>query len=145
MKLFIFGVGIGALIGLMIGVYLGAKIIDEKDSELKYLRKELAKAAYAERKVISMTYITDDIMLTKHFDSSEFKCTCGCNTIKIDKLFVERMEKMFIMLEKVVPLKAIIINSGYRCNNCSARISGAFVGDMHNKGAAADLDRKSVV
>lgn len=90
-------------------------------------------------KVNFMTYITDDIMLTKHFDSGEFKCTCGCNTIKIDKLFVERMEKMFALLEKVVPLKAIIINSGYRCNNCSTRISGAFIGDMHNKGAAADL------
>lgn len=50
MELFIFGVVIGVVIGLMIGVYLGAKIIDEKDSELKYLRKELAKAAYAERK-----------------------------------------------------------------------------------------------
>lgn len=50
MKLMLFGVAIGAIIGLMIGVYLGAKIIDEKDSELKYLRKELAKAAYAERK-----------------------------------------------------------------------------------------------
>ncbi len=35
---------IGVIIGLAIGVYLGAQIIDERNRELKYLRRELSKA-----------------------------------------------------------------------------------------------------
>ena len=46
MELMLFGVAVGVIIGLIIGVYLGAQIIDEKNRELKYLRRELAKAAY---------------------------------------------------------------------------------------------------
>ena len=44
--MFIFALCIGIVIGLMIGTYLGAQIIDEKNRELKYLRNELARAAY---------------------------------------------------------------------------------------------------
>lgn len=44
--MFIFALCIGIIIGLMIGTYLGAQIIDEKNRELKYLRTELAKAVY---------------------------------------------------------------------------------------------------
>lgn len=40
---------IGVIIGLMIGVYLGAQIIDERNKEIKYMRRELGKAATAER------------------------------------------------------------------------------------------------
>lgn len=40
----IFLIAIGFLIGLAVGVYLGGEIIDERNRELKYLRKELAKA-----------------------------------------------------------------------------------------------------
>ena len=36
---------IGVIVGLMIGVYLGAQIIDEKNKEIKYVRRELEKAA----------------------------------------------------------------------------------------------------
>ena len=35
---------LGCLFGLAVGVYLGGEIIDERNKELKYLRKELAKA-----------------------------------------------------------------------------------------------------
>lgn len=35
---------LGVLTGLAVGVYLGGEIIDERNKELKYLRKELAKA-----------------------------------------------------------------------------------------------------
>lgn len=35
---------LGVLTGLAVGVYLGGKIIYERNRELKYLRKELAKA-----------------------------------------------------------------------------------------------------
>lgn len=40
---------IGIIIGLMIGVYLGAQIIDERNREIKYIRRELNKAATAEK------------------------------------------------------------------------------------------------
>ena len=36
---------LGVLLGLAVGVYLGGEIIDERNKELKYLRKELAEAA----------------------------------------------------------------------------------------------------
>lgn len=35
---------LGVLLGLAVGVYLGGEIISERNRELKYLRKELAKA-----------------------------------------------------------------------------------------------------
>ncbi len=38
------GLFIGVCTGLAVGVYLGGEIIDERNKELKYLRKELAKA-----------------------------------------------------------------------------------------------------
>lgn len=41
---------IGIIIGLMIGVFLGAQIIDERNKEIKYMRRELNKAATAERR-----------------------------------------------------------------------------------------------
>ena len=40
----LFLISIGFIIGLAVGVYLGGEIIDERNKELKYLRKELAKA-----------------------------------------------------------------------------------------------------
>ena len=45
-NMFIFALCLGVILGLMIGTYLGAQIIDEKNRELKYLRSELARAAY---------------------------------------------------------------------------------------------------
>ena len=40
----VFLISIGFIIGLAVGVYLGGEIIDERNKELKYLRKELVKA-----------------------------------------------------------------------------------------------------
>lgn len=42
MTIFIFAMG--AVFGLAVGVYLGGEIIDERNRELQYLRRELAKA-----------------------------------------------------------------------------------------------------
>ena len=56
MGLFVYKVGdmmvlfllaIGFMFGLFVGVYLGAQIIDERNRELKYIRRELEKAAIA--------------------------------------------------------------------------------------------------
>lgn len=78
--------------------------------------------------------------ITEHFKGSEFKCKCGCNTVKVDKQFVERLEKFYGELAKLpCGIKYVYINSGYRCNKSSQSIKGAFIGDMHNIGAGADL------
>lgn len=47
--MYIFAFCIGVIVGLMIGVYLGAQIIDERNREIKYIRRELEKAATAEK------------------------------------------------------------------------------------------------
>jgi len=86
-----------------------------------------------------MNLITNNIKITEHFLSNEFKCKC-CGAIKVDKEFVERLEQFYIELSKLpCGVISVIINSGYRCNKSSQSIKGAFIGDMHNVGAGADL------
>ena len=48
MHLFWLGVIIGGVTAFVAAVFLGAQEADEKDSEIKYLRRELAKQASAE-------------------------------------------------------------------------------------------------
>lgn len=87
-----------------------------------------------------MNLITKATQITEHFKSAEFMCRCGCGSIKIDKEFVERLEQFFGELIKLpCGCRAIIINSGHRCNKSSQSVKGAFIGDMHNVGAGADL------
>lgn len=86
-----------------------------------------------------MKMITTNTQITDHFNGFEFKCKCGCNSINIDEMFVQRMELLWQLLHKAVDCHVIIINSGYRCAKHSQSIKGAFIGDMHNIGAAADI------
>ena len=89
-----------------------------------------------------MKLITTSGKITEHFDGSEFRCkgSCTCGKINIDEQFVQRMEKLHNMLSQLsCGCKAIYITSGYRCAKACQIIKGAFVGDMHNIGAAADF------
>lgn len=43
--MFTLGLIIGSIIGLAVGVYLGGKAVEERNRELKYLRRELKAAA----------------------------------------------------------------------------------------------------
>lgn len=89
-----------------------------------------------------MKLITTKGKITDHFAGSEFACkgSCTCGKINIDEQFVQRMEKLHSMLSKLTcGCKAIYITSGYRCAKACQIIKGAFVGDMHNIGAAADF------
>ena len=43
----LFLLAIGFMFGLVVGVYLGAQIIDERNRELKYIKRKLKKAAIA--------------------------------------------------------------------------------------------------
>lgn len=87
-----------------------------------------------------MTIITTGGKITECFNGNEFKCKCGCGQIHIDKEFVQRMQKLHEKLQTLPKgCKAVYINSGYRCAKQSQIIKGAFIGDMHNIGAAADF------
>lgn len=84
-----------------------------------------------------MNYITENKAITEHFNSYEFQCSC-CGKIRIEEQFVKRLEKLFCLLERV-DISVLLVNSGYRCDKFSKTLSGAFIGDMHNLGAAADI------
>lgn len=76
--------------------------------------------------------------ITEHFDSKEFACKC-CGTYNINNDFVVHLEEYYRFLDNVIGISSIIINSGYRCNNSSKTIKGAFIGDCHNLGIGADI------
>lgn len=89
---------------------------------------------------MTMNMITISSRITDHFKGAEFRCKCGCNKIRIDQMFVERLESLHTVLRSLpCGCNSIIVTSGYRCDNHSKAIAGAFVGDMHNLGAAADI------
>ena len=71
--------------------------------------------------------------ITPHFNSSEFKCKCGCKGTKIDDRLVIMLEQLF----DKVHAKQINVVSGYRCPAYDKKIGG-FAG-FHSKGMAADI------
>lgn len=72
--------------------------------------------------------------LTKHFDSSEFRCKCGCGVENVDKRLVEKLET----LRERLNASAIIISSGFRCPNHDRAVGGSGCG-MHTLGGAVDI------
>lgn len=71
--------------------------------------------------------------LSKHFNRSEFNCSCGCRPIAVDKELVEVLE--FIRESMNSP---VTINSAYRCPEHNKRVGGAS-NSMHLTGKAADI------
>lgn len=69
--------------------------------------------------------------LSKHFDTSEFVCSCCGRSHVISTLLINRLEQMFSIMDA----KAIYINSGYRCEN---NPYGSKT-DAHRRGIAADI------
>lgn len=77
------------------------------------------------------------MQITPHFSDSEFQCPCcGRNEIHYD--FVERLEKLYQLLDKAIGIKAIYVNSGYRCAQHSLAVGG-YTDDCHVLGFAADI------
>lgn len=72
--------------------------------------------------------------LSAHFDKSEFICKCGCGQGKPSQLLVDRLEKLY----KLMNAKAIIVNSGYRCYKHDKAVGGSGYG-AHTKNIAADI------
>lgn len=72
--------------------------------------------------------------LSKHFDTSEFRCQCGCGKGNPSKLLIERLEKLFDLMDAAT----IVITSGYRCPKYSVRVGG-YSSDAHTCNIAADI------
>jgi len=76
-----------------------------------------------------------DYPLSQHFDTSEFRCKCGCETLQLDTRVVDALEK--IRAENGhIPLR---INSGYRCPEHNKAIKGSAKNSGHTRGVAADI------
>ena len=72
--------------------------------------------------------------LSTHFDLSEFRCQCGCGGGKPSKLLIERLEKLFDLMDAAT----IVVTSGYRCPKYSVRVGG-YSSDAHTCNIAADI------
>lgn len=72
------------------------------------------------------------MLITKHFNTSEYECKC-CGNIKLDKRLFDMLEKL-----RVKAGKPIIITSGYRCPKHSVNVGG-YANDAHTVGIAADI------
>ena len=68
----------------------------------------------------------------RYFKKSEFACTCGCGTNKIDEDFIMLLEDA-----REVSKTAYFINSGYRCENHP--LSKINPTSSHIDGVAADI------
>lgn len=77
---------------------------------------------------------TAGVTLSQHFNSSEFKCKCGCGQIKVDTVLIDTLEKLFPALD----LGKINIISGYRCSKHDKAVGGRGAGS-HVEGYAADV------
>lgn len=71
--------------------------------------------------------------LSKHFDSNEFACRCGCGEKEVSCELVSLLEKIRVHYSKPVH-----IVSGRRCHAHNIRVGGAKQ-SQHLLGTAADI------
>lgn len=78
--------------------------------------------------------------LSKHFNSSEFKCKCGLNhEYTVTANLIEKLESLYSRLSSTkFGCSAIRINSGFRCAAHDKAVGGTGSGN-HTKGIAADI------
>ena len=70
--------------------------------------------------------------LTEHFDSSEFRCKCGCG--QGDWLMAPELVQALEELRELIG-KPIIVNSAYRCPKHNAQVGGV-ANSYHTQGMA---------
>lgn len=77
------------------------------------------------------------MMLSKHFDSSEFACKDGCGGLNdgadIDPKLVDVLEAMRQLIGK-----PLVLSCGYRCPKHNAEVGGVW-NSQHVYGKAADV------
>lgn len=66
--------------------------------------------------------------ISDHFDTYEFRCTCGCGKGVPSTLLISMLEQLFTYMGA----KEIWISSGYRCDAATITTPGAYLGDGHN-------------
>ena len=66
--------------------------------------------------------------ISDHFDTYEFRCTCGCGKGVPSTLLISMLEQLFTYMGA----KEIWISSGYRCDAATVATPGAYLGDGHN-------------
>lgn len=73
--------------------------------------------------------------LSKHFDSEEFSCKCGCDLtgINMNDEFIDKLQKIRAQID--FPL---IVTSGLRCKSHNAKVGGSSR-SKHMKGIAVDF------
>lgn len=78
--------------------------------------------------------------LTEHFDSSEFRCKCGCGMG--DWLMAPELVQGLQELRELIG-QPIVINSAYRCPSHNAEVGGV-PDSYHTQGYAADISVKGM-
>lgn len=76
--------------------------------------------------------------LSKHFNSSEFACKCGCGFDSINVVLVARLEEVREHFNSPTS-----ITSGCRCQEYNRRVGGASK-SQHLHGKAADIQVNGV-
>ncbi len=77
----------------------------------------------------------DNIQITPHFNSKEFRCKCGGkHDFQVNEKLCELLEKLYEKLD----CSSINISSGFRCVQHDKSVGGSGTG-QHTKGNAADF------
>lgn len=77
----------------------------------------------------------DNIQITPHFNSKEFRCKCGGkHDFQVNEKLCELLEKLYEELD----CSSINISSGFRCVQHDKSVGGSGTG-QHTKGNAADF------
>jgi uncharacterized protein YcbK (DUF882 family) len=79
----------------------------------------------------------NDIIISPHFNLSEFACLC-CNRVMLHPLLLEKLEKLRKVIER-----PIHITSGYRCFKYNQKVGGV-ANSYHCIGLAADIKVKDI-
>ena len=95
-----------------------------------------------------MTIITEKYSRGKspwnHFSFKELMCKCGCGTMKMDSLFMDKLEELRVNL--ALP---IYLSSAYRCPKHNDKVSKSGSNGPHTTGRAVDIicygDRADVI
>ena len=85
--------------------------------------------------MIKVYQYKDEVSLSPHFNSKEFKCKCGkSHEFKIDSDLIDKLEKLYSQLN----CSKIVVSSGFRCETHDRAVGGNGNG-QHTKGTAADI------
>jgi uncharacterized protein YcbK (DUF882 family) len=69
-----------------------------------------------------------------HFSPGELTCPCGCDEMRIDEIFMARLERLRYRVNRPLP-----ITSGYRCTSYNNTVSITGPDGPHTTGHAVDI------